>query len=1055
MAKFCRYCGKKLPDGAMFCPACGNKLGEPGAAQSPKQAPAPAPAKQTSAPAPAKRPASQKKRGPGLIPVLLLLAVLVTAGIRFSGILTDPGKPGGGSGKKTDHAKLSQVDTEKYWMPPDPEDILLDYSEEEIAEAPETVMQVSPENTSAESGTYAVDFGSWNLAAEDRFSIRKLPVHIHEEEGYVVQGYDLSLASGRTKFYSEVKVTLPRSEGDGDGVMFLTKDPETGENECEYFEISEDGSSYVLYTTHFSGHNKVTISDFGKNISEVIRRGDITGQETRDALSAFYYPVRVPWNERMTAPVNFSPYDLWTKTMDKYTYLPSGYSLMGAAAEKIRSNPQKTVPKEVNLGGVLIFDTNTLNNMSADANTVVDQTNNLRSVTIEQGVEALNKLSLEKVSPGFQKMIEKSTKSNFFTRVSAATTIIGFQLTNQKAIRELEAGKYSTYSESLWGNWRDYAGTLIGAAGLTGAAIVSTPVTVTAAVGGMMLYFISKSYETPYDDLMGAERNYREYYSAGGFSRRFFYDAPELANTAYGINGAVGNIRPLTKLNAEQNQKLKYAINEGLKQPFGMGGLMGEDTRSKLINPEWSAVVVFIMEILKDEPQMIGPAVQEFYKNYTYACWDMGDESFLEFSRQAMRERNEDPSAARLPSEENSSKEAFAEILQKELFIKHQPMFLDIARFYEHQEQMAVNKMIRKELVPLLNTPMEFTVKDKSLKDPSKFSKSVFSKELKDTGKSEVYVTENGRYNDFSKNSLSPMYFCMDDQNGGYQHVHRPVFMPSVNFSKDYREYEHYTYGLSLLKGFYEDYYPAKTNFLPALKDKKGNVVFRCTYFHYLMMGAPTAMAFRDVDEKDGAEIVVPFEIPGQPGSDGKFHVEIEVDPGGPAVWQLEKLVYQSHYHYEAPQTDYSGLPMEERAKKIKEHLFDVTYSDIIIQADPNRYTYDSDVRGGVTPSAPAHIKGDLPGAGGTRKELIKRLQEVGKQAYVKVLPSEGEPFQKWENIPEPKAGGNRRLCIKYNYVVLVYRETKGTTVSKDAWEHVNENSGQYWDRVVLGKKKE
>ena len=55
-----------------------------------------------------------------------------------------------------------------------------------------------------------------------------MPVRTYEKKGYAVQTYDLSLASGRTKFLAEVMVTIPRGEKDGEEVMFLTKDPETG-----------------------------------------------------------------------------------------------------------------------------------------------------------------------------------------------------------------------------------------------------------------------------------------------------------------------------------------------------------------------------------------------------------------------------------------------------------------------------------------------------------------------------------------------------------------------------------------------------------------------------------------------------------------------------------------------------------------------------------------------------------------------------------------------------------------------------------------------------------
>ena len=718
MANFCRNCGTRLPDGALFCPVCGKQVSAPDPAQytnqsqRPNQAP-PQYANQSQRPnqappqyanqsqRPSQAPPQYANQAPpkkkrSFLPFVGLAAVMIFVVVAVSGLFGGPGEPGGGTkpgkiiegGKNgsyanvvdpDENASIAQVDMDRVWLPPEPEDIVLGYSAEEIAKAPETVMQVGPGQTFAESGDFTVDFGDWNLVDEDSFSIRELPVHVHKEEGYYVRGYDFSLASGRTEFYTEVKVTIPRDAKEGEQVMFLTKDPETG-----------------------------------KNFSEAVRRGDITGQETRNALGAFYYPTRVPWNERMTAPVKYSPYDLWSKVMDKYAYLPSSYSLMGAAAEKIRSNPQKTLPMRVDFGGLLLFDADTLEGMLGDTYTVTDQVNNARGFTVAPAVDVLDKLSLENVSPGIRETIQNSAKSDFFNWVGAATTIIGFQMTNDKAIRELEAGKYDSGSAAFWNNWRDYAGTLVGTIGLVGATMVSTPVSVTAAFGGFALYCISQTYKTPYDDLVGVELNYREYYAGKGFFRRFYFDEPAYANMEYGVNGAVGNIRPLEKtMTPEQNRRLKKLINEDLKKIHGIGGIPGEDT-----------------------------------------CWDMGDDNFLTFSRAAMEARGEDPNAARLLIDEDDyvTEEALTAILEKELFVKHRGLFLEIARYYEHQSQIEVNKMIRTELVPLLNTPMEFTVEDQSLKKPSEFKKSVFNKALKPTDAGAFYVTENGRYTDFSKN---------------------------------------------------------------------------------------------------------------------------------------------------------------------------------------------------------------------------------------------------------------------------------------------------------------
>jgi hypothetical protein len=111
--------------------------------------------------------------------------------------------------------------------------------------------------------------------------------------------------------------------------------------------------------------------------------------------------------------------------------------------------------------------------------------------------------------------------------------------------------------------------------------------------------------------------------------------------------------------------------------------------------------------------------------------------------------------------------------------------------------------------------------------------------------------------------------------------------MPNVNFSENTQQVGNNTVGLKLLKGEYKDYYPAKNNFLPMLTENKGNVVFRCTYFHYLMMGAPTAITFRYLNDEKSKEKEVDFEIP-PISEDGIIHVEIEApDTSAKEVYKL------------------------------------------------------------------------------------------------------------------------------------------------------------------------
>ena len=77
------------------------------------------------------------------------------------------------------------------------------------------------------------------------------------------------------------------------------------------------------------------------------------------------------------------------------------------------------------------------------------------------------------------------------------------------------------------------------------------------------------------------------------------------------------------------------------------------------------------------------------------------------------------------------------------------------------------------------------------------------------------------------------------------------------------------------------------------------------------------------------------------------------------------------------------------------------------------------------------HSEYRLPGAGGTKEELVSAIRSTGTQVRYKVLPSDEKPSFSLDNIPVPKAGGNRRLCIDYSSVVLVYREAGGARNSE------------------------
>ena len=204
------------------------------------------------------------------------------------------------------------------------------------------------------------------LQEGDTFTLRELPVHDFEKDGYSVQGYDFSLASGKHDFPDEVCIRLPRTEEDGDLVQFMSKNPDTGENERLYHKISGDGKSYLVYTTHFSQGVKLTKSGLGEKLKQNIAAGDIGDSLTRDALSAFFYHD-VDFDNILMTEVNYSRDDLWKK-VNNSTYLPLARDMTEAMVKASEGSST-----DIEISGLLLYDDETVRQivggLDAGANT--------------------------------------------------------------------------------------------------------------------------------------------------------------------------------------------------------------------------------------------------------------------------------------------------------------------------------------------------------------------------------------------------------------------------------------------------------------------------------------------------------------------------------------------------------------------------------------------------------------------------------------------------------------------------------------------------------------
>ena len=233
MAKYCKYCGRQLPDRTLFCNNCGKSLHEakPAFTESPGRGKSPAPKKETKK---AKSPEKKKGifSGINLLLTITLLIETAIAGFRYPGyfvtgekpqlppVISEPinnilGKEDGGgttgTGTMADTLALTTV-----------------YTKAELDKAKPIKADVSMDHPVVQLGKYTVDFGEINLDHyNDTVVIKELPVKEDKGTGFTMTSFDISLESGQDQFIGEVLIELP-SSADADDISY-----------CMYYDEAE------------------------------------------------------------------------------------------------------------------------------------------------------------------------------------------------------------------------------------------------------------------------------------------------------------------------------------------------------------------------------------------------------------------------------------------------------------------------------------------------------------------------------------------------------------------------------------------------------------------------------------------------------------------------------------------------------------------------------------------------------------------------------------------------------------------------------------------------
>ena len=250
---------------------------------------------------PRKKKRDKKSRSWILYLVLALAAVAVI--LKCSGIF---GKEGDGETEQTETTKWDPITPEEVVKvtpdnsPDNPKFIKVSFTEDEYKNSPtysEKVIRDSITVAEFKEQGVKVSIDSYNLHnAEDEVKVQVLPKKTDPTYGNELYTYNVSLASGQSKFGTDVEVTLPIHNGKDAVRNVLWYNKEKKEWEEVYYTMAEDGKSCTAYVDHFSDFSieEVSVEDLrkmGKKLSDLYANGSVFVELNADVNSRALLPV--------------------------------------------------------------------------------------------------------------------------------------------------------------------------------------------------------------------------------------------------------------------------------------------------------------------------------------------------------------------------------------------------------------------------------------------------------------------------------------------------------------------------------------------------------------------------------------------------------------------------------------------------------------------------------------------------------------------------------------------------------------------------------------------
>lgn len=264
-----------------------------------------------------------------------------------------------------------------------------------------------------------------------------------------------------------------------------------------------------------------------------------------------------------------------------------------------------------------------------------------------------------------------------------------------------------------------------------------------------------------------------------------------------------------------------------------------------------------ILTLYANQPERLGVILDEFLYNYAHAFWDMPKSVRNKYVQGYFKEKY--PKG--MPAISQEERDKMCKRFVTDIQIDTKKQLVGALEKMEREGRKEFLNKAEKEFLPIMNTMVVFHVRDLALQNGEPFQKSVYCKDWRSLKKNKELTRQNGiKYDD--KRLRTTMRF------GGKGEM-EPRFLPLLEEPWENSK---------------ENYYPCLPGFIPtAIEDSADcDIVYACTYYHYLMMGAPDRIMFRASGrwDKDVEELWGKIEFPEMTGQD-KVDVYVEVGERG------------------------------------------------------------------------------------------------------------------------------------------------------------------------------